>query len=88
MARLPAAFWLGLIVVGAIVMLGALVTAHAAVTQEPPDLQFRPQSAAESETGLLPCDVPEKPLARVLMYLRAKDGTMIVIGAYDIRRRC
>lgn len=51
-------------------------------------LLIRPEMRVEKLRQSIPCLMPPERTKRVTWVVRAKDGTILIIGAIDVRQRC
>lgn len=69
----------------------ALTPAAHAVEYQPDTreaLLIRPERPVQKLRQSVPCLTPPERPKRVTWIVRAKDGTILIIGAVDVRQRC
>lgn len=77
------AVWIACMIVGYTVAFGK---EYQPDTREA--LLIRPERPVQRAQPSVPCLTPPERPKRVTWVVRAKDGTVIIIGAIDVRQRC
>lgn len=83
---------LRLVLIVTVWTIGLLSLERALAVEYKPDtreaLAIRPERPVERLQQPIPCLTPPERPKRVTWVVRAKDGTIIIIGAVDVRQRC
>ncbi|OCJ12482.1 hypothetical protein A6U86_05525 [Rhizobium sp. AC27/96] len=77
------------VVIVGVVSLATALASHAKQEIAKPDIaQFVPRKALDARSDMPPCMVPRQAPQRIYWVLKAKDGTTLIVGAEDVRKRC